>query len=225
MHHLYTLSKSVEGALAQAGIDVKGQDLVEPPPDSTLNRRQKIKVVRVLQEREIIEEEIPYETVRQRDDRLAQGVEQVKQQGIKGVKRKVFERVYHDGVEVARELIEEELIRKARPQIVSVGNRLPLANRSPEESRQNADTFTVEATAYTYTGRNTATGIAPHRGVIAVDPRVIPLGTKLYVEGYGEGKALDTGGSIKGHRIDVFFNSREEAIKWGRRSVQVKIIE
>ena len=62
------------------------------------------------------------------------------------------------------------------------------------------------------------------RGAIAVDPNVIPLGSKLYVEGYGYGLAIDTGGLIKGKRIDLFFPTREEALKWGKRKVEVKII-
>lgn len=75
--------------------------------------------------------------------------------------------------------------------------------------------LSMEATAYTddvasqgkWVGQ-TASGLKPQVGVVAVDPRVIPLGTKLYIEGYGEAIAGDTGGAIKGHKIDLFFNSR-----------------
>ena len=83
----------------------------------------------------------------------------------------------------------------------------------------------MEATAYTHTGNRTATGINPYRGVIAVDPKVIPLGTELYVEGYGYGEALDTGGAVKGNRIDLFFETKSEALNWGRRDVQVYILD
>ncbi|HWI54098.1 MAG TPA: 3D domain-containing protein, partial [Desulfobacteria bacterium] len=79
------------------------------------------------------------------------------------------------------------------------------------------------ATAYTYTGYRTATGANTRRGIVAVDPRVIPLGSRLYVEGYGYGVAADTGGAIKGRRIDVFLESEAAARKWGRRSVDVYI--
>jgi len=81
------------------------------------------------------------------------------------------------------------------------------------------------ATAYTHTGHRTATGTWPSRGTIAVDPRVIPLGSKLHVEGYGEGIAEDTGGAIQGEIIDLYMESREECITWGRRQVEVRIIE
>ena len=82
-----------------------------------------------------------------------------------------------------------------------------------------------EATAYCYTGNRTATGTWPSRGTIAVDPEVIPLGTRLHIEGYGEGIAEDTGGLIKGDIIDVYMESEDECWQWGRRQVEVRIIE
>lgn len=90
---------------------------------------------------------------------------------------------------------------------------------------QQPITYTMIATAYTHTGYRTATGTWPSRGTIAVDPKVIPLGTRLYVDGYGEGVAVDTGGFIKGARIDVFMETKDEAILWGKRPVEVRIIE
>ncbi|GEB76658.1 peptidoglycan-binding protein [Sporolactobacillus inulinus] len=93
--------------------------------------------------------------------------------------------------------------------------------------------FYANSTAYTAncTGCSgtTATGINlnqnPNSKVIAVDPSVIPLGTKLFVEGYGYAVAGDTGGAIKGHRIDVFFKDNNRALQWGRRTVKVKVLE
>lgn len=76
------------------------------------------------------------------------------------------------------------------------------------------------ATAYCLTG-TTANGSKAGPGRIAVDPRVIPLGTRLYVEGYGECVAVDTGGAIKGRIIDVWFSDRAQCMRWGRRSVNV----
>ncbi|XJZ25788.1 LysM peptidoglycan-binding domain-containing protein [Bacillota bacterium Lsc_1132] len=92
--------------------------------------------------------------------------------------------------------------------------------------------ITVKATAYTAscTGCSgvTATGVNlkanPNAKVISVDPSVIPLGSKVYVEGYGVATAADTGGSIKGNRIDVFIPSQEDAVKWGAKEIKVKII-
>lgn len=80
-----------------------------------------------------------------------------------------------------------------------------------------------EATAYCYTGNRTATGTWPSRGTIAVDPAIIPLGTQLYIEGYGEGVAEDTGGAIRGHIIDLYMESEDECWAWGRRQVKVQV--
>ena len=93
--------------------------------------------------------------------------------------------------------------------------------------------ITVSASAYTANCNGcsgiTSTGINLKRNpdvkVIAVDPSVIPLGTKVYVEGYGYAIAGDTGGSIKGNKIDVFFPDKSEAYKWGRKQVKIKILK
>jgi 3D (Asp-Asp-Asp) domain-containing protein len=93
--------------------------------------------------------------------------------------------------------------------------------------------FTVTASAFTANCSGcsgiTATGINlkrnPTMKVIAVDPSVIKLGTKVYVEGYGYAIAGDTGNSIKGNKIDVFFPTKNEAFKWGRKNVKIKILE
>jgi len=87
------------------------------------------------------------------------------------------------------------------------------------------ETITFEATAYTWTGYRTATGVCPSRGTVAVDPRVIPLGTELYIEGYGPAVALDTGGAIRGQIIDLYMDSYQECIEWGRRQVEVRVME
>lgn len=83
----------------------------------------------------------------------------------------------------------------------------------------------MEATAYTWTGQRTATGTWPSRGTVAVDENVIPLGTKLYIEGYGEAIAEDTGGAIKGHIIDIYMETEDECWEWGRRTVEVRVME
>ncbi|MCM3743679.1 3D domain-containing protein [Sporosarcina luteola] len=93
--------------------------------------------------------------------------------------------------------------------------------------------ITVSASAYTASCNGcsgiTSTGINlkrnPDAKVIAVDPSIIALGTKVYVEGYGYAIAGDTGGAIKGNKIDVFFPKKSEAFKWGRKDVKIKILK
>ena len=98
-----------------------------------------------------------------------------------------------------------------------------LQEKLEPESEPEPETIIFEATAYTWTGCRTATGIWPSRGTIATDPRVIPTGSKLWVEGYGEAVAADTGGAIKGQRIDLYMDTKHECLQWGRRKVEVQI--
>ena len=88
--------------------------------------------------------------------------------------------------------------------------------------------YKMEATAYLPSDGNglgiTATGIRATYGVVAVDPKVIPLGSRVYIPGYGFAVAADTGGAIKGQKIDLCMESYNEAISFGRRSVEVYVL-
>lgn len=108
----------------------------------------------------------------------------------------------------------------------------PAKSVSRSESSSVMKEIYVNSTAYTAYCAGcsgiTKTGINlrsnPHLKVIAVDPRVIPLGTKVYVEGYGYAIAGDTGSAIKGNKIDVFFPTKSQAYNWGRKKVKIKIL-
>jgi 3D (Asp-Asp-Asp) domain-containing protein/septal ring factor EnvC (AmiA/AmiB activator) len=93
---------------------------------------------------------------------------------------------------------------------------------APGSSAAAGRTLTVVATAYTLPG-NTATGAPVGYGVVAVDPSVIPLGTRLSIPGYGEGVAADTGGAIQGAMIDLWFPNAAAASAWGRRTVTITL--
>ena len=109
-------------------------------------------------------------------------------------------------------------------------------NVESNDSYDNADedlplfqrSMTVEATAYSAYENNssrTASGTYVRRGVIAVDPRIIPLGTRVYIPGYGVAIAEDTGGSIIGNRIDIAFDSYGEAMSFGRQVIEIYILD
>lgn len=111
-------------------------------------------------------------------------------------------------------------------------NKAPVTTVSRSNNSSTGKTFHVTATAYTAycTGCSGTTAIGidlrknPSLKVIAVDPRIIPLGTKVWVEGYGNAIAGDTGGAIKGHKIDLFMADRSDALRFGRKTIQVKIL-
>lgn len=107
---------------------------------------------------------------------------------------------------------------------VNTTEKASVPNRGEEIHQENfIGVFT--ATGYTHTGHKTTSGVWPKRGIVSVDPRVIALGTRLYIENYGEAVALDTGGAIKGYRLDLFYETRWEANQWGRRVVKVYRLE
>jgi 3D (Asp-Asp-Asp) domain-containing protein len=122
---------------------------------------------------------------------------------------------------------EIDSLKKTKPVVKKTSTKIP--SRGAVSSTQ---TIYFEATAYTAycTGCSgtTTTGINlranPSAKVVAVDPSVIPLGTKLYVDGYGYAVAGDTGGDIKGHRMDLFMSSKSDALAFGRKTVQVKVL-
>lgn len=99
-----------------------------------------------------------------------------------------------------------------------------IVSRSGEQIRYTRE-YQMLATAYTHTGNPTASGVWPKVGVAAVDTNIIPMGTRLYVEGYGYATALDRGGAIKGHRIDLFMDTESQALQWGAQKVKVYILE
>ena len=109
-------------------------------------------------------------------------------------------------------------------QVVStrVASPVPSAAQEAAPSPVGATTLTVTATAYTLQG-NTATGAPVGYGVVAVDPSVIPLGTRMTIPGYGEGVAADTGGAIQGAVIDLWFPTDTAAAAWGRRTVTITL--
>ncbi|KUO76220.1 MAG: hypothetical protein APF81_10925 [Desulfosporosinus sp. BRH_c37] len=124
---------------------------------------------------------------------------------------------------------QEVIIQNSKPvskKKVIIQNSIPATAEGLELAKMNTTlTLTVESTAYTYTGNKTASGVEPREGLIAVDPTVIAMGSKVYVEGYGYAIAADTGGAIRGNRIDVFFPTLRQCIDWGRKSVHIYVLQ
>jgi len=163
---------------------------------------------------------------------LAPGERKMLRSGAHGVAW-VTERVtVWDDVVVNRQVVSREVVHDPTPGVVLVGTPRTLAQlRQAMPNVALGTAITMIATAYTAdtataapTGY-TATGILAQEGVVAVDPHVIPLGTKLFVPGYGIALAADTGGAIIGNRIDLCMDSYSRAMEFGRRPVQVYILK
>ncbi|HEX4682356.1 MAG TPA: 3D domain-containing protein [Gemmatimonadaceae bacterium] len=98
----------------------------------------------------------------------------------------------------------------------------PVASPTPAATASAGRTLTVSSTGYSLLG-HTATGIPTGWGVVAVDPSVIPLGTRVTIPGYGEGVAADTGSAVRGATIDLWFPSLAQARAWGRRTITITL--
>ena len=232
---VYTTADTVEALLKEQQLELSDLDRVEPGIDKTVTADMAVDVIRVEEVTDVVEEEVAFSTVRKNDSSLTKGKEQVVASGSNGLVEKRYTVVLENGKEVSRELVSEDVKKEAAQRVVAVGTKA--IQQAPSRGTSSAvagKTITMEATAYnwdcaTCNGRGlTATGYnlkANPDGVIAVDPRVIPLGTKVYVEGYGYAVARDTGGAIKGNRIDVHMRSNSAARQFGRQTVKVTIIE
>lgn len=170
---------------------------------------------------------VKYEIAKTPDDRLEKGQVIVEAAGVEGSEKATVRETYEDGVLTDITTITSKEIFKPVTQKERVGTR-----DTVETSRgvmRFRETKHMTATAYTEAdgpgGGYTATGMRAKRGVVAVDPNVIPLGTRLYVEGYGFAVAGDTGGAIHGNIIDLCMDHNYEAVNYGRQGVKVYILE
>ena len=162
------------------------------------------------------------------DESIGKGEEQILQAGQNGRKKVTFNIVSLDGEVVGKETVNTELIQEMQPLIRKVGTAETVEINTGEISKYK-EVFTMEATAYLPTDGNgegiTKMGTLARHGVVAVDPNVIPLGTRVFIPGYGVAIAEDTGSAILGNRIDLCMEDYTSAMIFGRRVVPVYILE
>ncbi|XJZ27366.1 3D domain-containing protein [Bacillota bacterium Lsc_1132] len=228
---VWSTSATVADFLTQQGIKLNDLDRVEPSLNETVKDHDVVNIIRVEKVTDVVEEPLQFAVVSQKDTGLEKGTQKVVAEGQPGLVSKEYEVVFENGKEVSRKLIREKKVRDKQDKIVAVGTK-DLALQVSRGEVSGGKELYVSTTAYTADcngcSGNTSTGINlranPHAKVIAVDPSVIPLGTKVYVEGYGYAIAADTGASIKGYKIDVFFPSKSDAFRWGAKKVKIKIL-
>jgi len=225
-----TTSSSVAELLAELKVRLTPQVSVSPGPGTPLRPGMSVSIDRHDQRVVLVEQEIPFKVARQPSGALNKGEERVVQQGAPGLRRLAFRHVYRNGDMVESLPVGDDVVRAPREHIVTygTGGSITRDGRTVEYSRD----MVVVATAYSpdavctgpYADGYTSIGLRAGPGVVAVDPAVIPLRTRLYVEGYGYCTAGDIGGAIKGNRIDVCFSNYTQALSWGRRSVKVYVL-
>lgn len=233
---------TVGDVLSLAGISLGGLDFCEPDVTTPAIDDMVIDVHRVTVAEEIRETELAYSIETKKDPAVFAGHSLVLQAGQPGLQRDVYSVTYRDGEFYSEELISSQRVAEPVNEIVAVGNgesEVCVFAKDGSDENEFAASFnnvprdmvcsqivTLRATAYHEPpGSLTRSGTLSRVGAVAVDPEVIPLGTKLYVEGYGYCVAEDTGGLIKGNRIDIYLDSEAECQDWGVRNVSVYILQ
>lgn len=212
-----TVKRTVDDMLAGWNVELDKEDVVKPGHDARLRDGTNVEIDLYEIRREVVSEETDFKSETEFTSDLLEGESKVTTKGVKGEDRVTYEVIFLGGEEQSRREVARETVRKPVKEIVAEGTAVSY------NGVKYSKVITAVATGYTHTGNRTATGTKPHRGTMAVDRRVIPMGSYGYVPGYGEVHAEDTGGAIKGNRIDLFFETKGQAISWGRRTVELYI--
>ncbi|MEG2789599.1 MAG: 3D domain-containing protein [Romboutsia sp.] len=235
-----TFKSIAKDFLEEQNIKYDGNDIVSIDLDSKLKNGSKIEVIDVKEE--VIKEnkEIPFEINIVEDESLLKGKTEVKTEGKTGQNELVYKVTYHNGKQIEKKFVEEEVSvnpidkvvkkgTKVEVQVASsrgsnTGRKANISTTSKSPNSSNEKHMKVVATAYTGDSI-TSTGTKPRWGTIAVDPSVIPYGTKVYIPQFGQTFiAEDCGGAIKGNKIDIFMNAEDTVRNWGRKTIDIYIV-
>lgn len=246
---------TVKELLKKADISVSDIDITEPALNKKVKKGTSVTVKRVRYEHEEVKGKIPYKTKVEYDDNKYEDQAKVKQKGKNGKKTETVRKIYVDGKLLRSEVIETVVTKKPTTKIVVRGSKQrpggylggyvtgkrifselkpPFKIELDENNRpiKYKKIITGKATAYC-TGTTCSTGVKAMPGRVAVDPREIPYGTKMYIVSsdgkwhYGYCTASDTGGFIYTSNtvVDLYMRSYTDCVNFGRRNVDIYILE
>jgi len=224
-------AQDVGSLLDEQGINLASTDEVEPSLGDAVPQNGVVRITRVLKWSRTEQRPIAAQTIRRLDPSMTPGTTRIVSKGSPGLREVMVSFVQRDGGSVKAQVLTSYVVRKAHPRVIAEGvGEFEAFERTRSSAIERtsyvaASATQMEATAYTAgcygCSGITAIGRPAGHGIVAVDPRVIPLGTHLYIPGYGYALAGDTGGAIRGNRIDLGFNSLHDALLFGRREVTV----
>ena len=229
---IYSRASTVEGALAEAGMPLGERDRVEPSRDASLEDGMGVYVFRVDLGKAVEDEEISFETVARADPDLEWGKVR-RADGQEGVLRREYDVTYENGEEVGRTLSREWVEREPVDAVVYYSGQDGVSAAGIPDGLQVVQVMHVYATWYNPASAGkppsspgygmTATGVPVTMGIVAVDPSVLPYGTRMYIPGYGVGEAADCGGAVKGNIIDLGYPDGVTP-NWSSRWIDIYIL-
>ncbi|MBX3015768.1 MAG: DUF348 domain-containing protein [Caldilineaceae bacterium] len=220
-------AQTVGDALVEVGVGISGLDQVSPPLDTLLKEDLAISITRVRETVEVTEQIAPFETVFQPDANLAIDLQQERTPGAEGITRQRYRVRYENGQEVSRALEDTWTAQEPAQRVIVYGQRIEPQTATMPDGQQITYWRKVRMFASSYSAATagvspseswygrTYTGEPMRKGVVAVDPRIIPLRAKVFVTGYGYGDALDVGSAIRSRRIDLGYDN-DNLVLWNR---------
>ncbi|MGD0473561.1 MAG: 3D domain-containing protein [Candidatus Velthaea sp.] len=235
-HSFRSSAPTVGAALSAQHLDAGPHDTVVPAQQTALEADSTIRITRATSWLERIRTAIEPPVRRKYDIGLVTGSQRVVDPGKAGTKETTVEMLRPDASAAPHRVwLAARVLRFPRAKVVAEGvgdysSLAGVARRGMSGTVRLADAaLRMVATAYTAgcdgCSGITASGRPAGHGIVAVDPRYIPLGTHLYIPGYGQATAGDTGGAIRGNRIDLGFESHRDAMKFGRRPIVVYVFD
>lgn len=238
----HTQRKTVGEFLKEQNINLINDDILLDTafPDS-IYPDMTISILRIKEDMIYVAEAIAFDTVRKANPRLEEGNERVAREGKDGVLEYTYKIAMENGEIVSKDLIQTKVVTQPVQQVIEYGTigKKIIARGDTLRYKQVLDMRSTAYTAsYECTGKSpghpqfgiTYTGEKARVGIVAVDPKVIPLGSRLYIEGvgntpdYGFALAADIGSGVKNDIIDLYVDTQEEANKWGIKKVKVYVL-
>lgn len=232
--NIMSSAEDIDSMLKSEGIYLNTGDKIMPDVNTKLCEGMDIRIIRV--ETKTVVETVPvsFKENIKNDSKLPNTKKKAIQEGKDGEKQVTYQLTCEDGIEVSRVVINENITKNPVDRVIVQGTYPLMPVSSSGDIMSYTRVFKAKATAYwavrgvgkTYTasGRKAVRKVDGY-STIAVDPKVIPYGTKLFVEGYGFAIAADTGTAIKGDTVNVFFDTYKEACRWGLKYVNVYILK
>lgn len=248
-----TFKPNVKELLTEQNVKYDGNDIINLKLDSKLSDGLKVEIIDVTEKTIKESKEIPFEVNILEDEDLIKGKTKISTEGKDGKNELVYTVTYHNGEQIEKKFIEELVVSKSVDKVIKKGTKVELQvassrgdnirskstsnysnNESTSNNTVNSDSSNQSSTngkqmqvvATAYTGHSiTSTGTTPKWGTIAVDPSVIPYGTKVYIPQFGQTFiAEDTGSAIRGNKIDIFMNDDNSVYNWGRKTIDIYIV-